>query len=545
MVQWKRRALLVVGIALAGCGAGMDEPIELDESVATTDDPLTLTCTPPSKLQCVTPPPGSGVKFSCFCVPPPPPPAQNFTVVPDFYVTHVIYAPPGKSSSIEYSKTSTVGTTASSSKGFKSEYSVTATAGGGILGVDAEVSVTGGTEFGTTRSDSVDISTTYTNGLSKKGQVDVVDHNYDEIMIIMKPKLDVTVQPPGQVSTQKGSVKWKFGTQDTNHGIPMRLYAGWLNNAMQMPSNVRSTLSFYGITSDKYGKILAADPLFTGVTPNMTMDPARFEPVGTFPYVPPYAEGDEASTRTYSVEHSTTNTRGMESSRDYSVGVSVEGSADWGVLKASLKVEGSWTWSNTYGMETTMGSGSTDSFTLGQPEFGYTGPTLVRVYVDKVYKTYAFTLDYPQGERNLALGGWAWQSSDALDAFASRAIDGNTDGNFWNGSVTHTEMGFNGYGHEDWPGQYWAVDLGAERVVNSLRIFNRTDCCTERLSHYNILAWDSSRADWKVIANHAGDSTAGVGFLNLPVNMTMTQYVMVAKTDADYLHLAEVQVMGF
>jgi hypothetical protein len=542
-----RRALLVVGIALVGCSAGIDEPLDQDEPVAATSDALILPCTPPSTLQCLTPPPGSSVKIACICVPPAPPPAKSFTVVPDFYVTHVIYAPPGKSSSIEYSKTSTVGTTVSSSNGFKSEYSVTATAGGGLLGLDAEVSVTGGTEFGTTRSDSVDVSTTYTNGLSKNGQVDVIDHNYDEIMILMKPRLDVIVQPPGQVSTQKGSVKWKFGTQDTSHGIPMRLYAGWLNNAMQMPSNVRSTLSFFGITSDKYAKILAADPLFTGVTPNMTMDSARFEPVGTFPYVPPFAAGDEPSKQTYSVEHSTTNTRGMESSRDYSVGLSVEGSADFAVLKASLKVEGSWTWSNTYGLDSTMGSGSTDSFTLGQPEFGYTGPTLVRVYVDKVFKTYAFTLDYPQGETNLALGGWAWQSSDlpGYEAYAYRANDGNPDGNFWNGSVTHTDAGFTGWGGEGWPGQYWAVDLGAEKVVNSLRIFNRTDCCSERLSHYNILAWSSSGSAWEVIADHSADSTAGVGFLNLPVNMVRTQYVMVAKTDDDYLHLAEVQVMGF
>ncbi|HEX3854426.1 MAG TPA: discoidin domain-containing protein [Polyangiaceae bacterium] len=100
-------------------------------------------------------------------------------------------------------------------------------------------------------------------------------------------------------------------------------------------------------------------------------------------------------------------------------------------------------------------------------------------------------------------------------------------------------------GEADWPGQYWFVDLGSEKNVDAINIFNRTDCCTERLSHYNILAFDSSQGLWKVISNHSGDDTTGVSFFRWPVSLLKTQYVMVAKTDQNYLHLAEVQVMGF
>jgi alpha-L-fucosidase len=39
---------------------------------------------------------------------------------------------------------------------------------------------------------------------------------------------------------------------------------------------------------------------------------------------------------------------------------------------------------------------------------------------------------------NLALGRPAAQSSTGWSAPASRAVDGNTDGNFGGGSVTHT-----------------------------------------------------------------------------------------------------------
>jgi hypothetical protein len=48
-----------------------------------------------------------------------------------------------------------------------------------------------------------------------------------------------------------------------------------------------------------------------------------------------------------------------------------------------------------------------------------------------------------------------------------------------------------------------------------------------------------------VIADHATDDTSGVGFFHLPVSMTKTQYVAIAKTDENFLHLAEVEVLGF
>jgi hypothetical protein len=176
--------------------------------------------------------------------------------------------------------------------------------------------------------------------------------------------------------------------------------------------------------------------------------------------------------------------------------------------------------------------------------FGYAGPTLLHVYEDKIYKTYAFTLDWPQGETNLALGTPSYQSSDPFGAPASRANDGNTDGNFWDGSVSHTDFGLV-TSEADWPGQYWYVDLGSERTVDAVNLFNRTDCCSERLSHYNVLAYDSNQQVWNVISNHSADDTTGVSFFHWPVNLVRTRYVMIGKTDDNYLQLAEVQVMGF
>ncbi|MBU2951460.1 discoidin domain-containing protein [Tamlana agarivorans] len=88
------------------------------------------------------------------------------------------------------------------------------------------------------------------------------------------------------------------------------------------------------------------------------------------------------------------------------------------------------------------------------------------------------------GTRNLALNGTATQSSTANGGAASRAIDGNTNGAWSSGSVTHTSA-------ED--GAWWALDLDGEYNIGEIKIYNRTDaCCTERLSSFTLFIWDSN-----------------------------------------------------
>lgn len=75
-------------------------------------------------------------------------------------------------------------------------------------------------------------------------------------------------------------------------------------------------------------------------------------------------------------------------------------------------------------------------------------------------------------EKNWARQGNTTQSSTALGGDARRAIDGNTNGAWNAGSVTHTNQ-------ETEP--YWQVDLGETHYIDEIRIHNRTDCCGERL----------------------------------------------------------------
>ena len=66
----------------------------------------------------------------------------------------------------------------------------------------------------------------------------------------------------------------------------------------------------------------------------------------------------------------------------------------------------------------------------------------------------------------------ASQSTTAYNGFARLANDGNRDGNYRGGSVTHTlNTGL----------QYWQVDLGRVYKINRISIYGRTDCCSERI----------------------------------------------------------------
>jgi formylglycine-generating enzyme required for sulfatase activity len=74
--------------------------------------------------------------------------------------------------------------------------------------------------------------------------------------------------------------------------------------------------------------------------------------------------------------------------------------------------------------------------------------------------------------QNVALKKKASQSSTYGGAGAGRGVDGNTDGNYGHGSITHTMNG-----DKEW----WEVDLGAMYPVQKLVLWNR-DGIQERLS---------------------------------------------------------------
>ncbi|GAA1650004.1 hypothetical protein GCM10009744_46970 [Kribbella alba] len=140
---------------------------------------------------------------------------------------------------------------------------------------------------------------------------------------------------------------------------------------------------------------------------------------------------------------------------------------------------------------------------------------------------------------NLALGRTASQSSEyEIAAPASRAVDGNTDAGFWNGSLSHTS---------DELQPWWQVDLESRQRIGSIAIYNRTDCCVSRLSDFYVLvsnvpfasnSLDESRKQAGVTAYHV-DLVAGKVELNIGRD---GQYVRIQLNGKNALALAEVQV---
>ena len=79
---------------------------------------------------------------------------------------------------------------------------------------------------------------------------------------------------------------------------------------------------------------------------------------------------------------------------------------------------------------------------------------------------------WDESGRNVALGKKTTQSSTGWGGDASRAVDGNTSGNWFDSSTTHTYNGAN---------EYWELDLTQKYSIKEIKIFNRTDCCWKRL----------------------------------------------------------------
>jgi hypothetical protein len=141
---------------------------------------------------------------------------------------------------------------------------------------------------------------------------------------------------------------------------------------------------------------------------------------------------------------------------------------------------------------------------------------------------------------NIAFNKTATQSSTDWSAPASRAVDGNTDGNFWNGSVTHTQVQ-----NQAW----WHVDLGSVESIATISLWNRTDCCGSALTNFYVFVSDVpfTSTDLTTTINQSGVWSANVtGQAGTPTTLTVNRtgrYVRVQLvSSSERLSLAEVQV---
>jgi hypothetical protein len=143
---------------------------------------------------------------------------------------------------------------------------------------------------------------------------------------------------------------------------------------------------------------------------------------------------------------------------------------------------------------------------------------------------------------NHALGKPTEQSSTAHSGVPQRAVDGTVSGRWGDGSVTHTA---------DELQPWWQVDLTSTRAVDEILIYNRTDCCADRLSDFHVFVSDTPFGDATLddlldrgdvhefhVSGQAGRPTA------VDVNVS-GRYVRVQLAGSNPLSLAEVEVIEY
>jgi hypothetical protein len=134
-------------------------------------------------------------------------------------------------------------------------------------------------------------------------------------------------------------------------------------------------------------------------------------------------------------------------------------------------------------------------------------------------------------DTNLALNGTATQSSTRNSGVPERANDGDTNGKWSGGSVTHTNS-------EN--GAWWQVDLGANKTLSDVIVYGRTDsCCSARLSDYKVTATNAVGVE--VFSQDM--STFPAPSTTVSVN-AIARYVKVQLNNHTALSLAEVEVFG-
>jgi hypothetical protein len=142
-------------------------------------------------------------------------------------------------------------------------------------------------------------------------------------------------------------------------------------------------------------------------------------------------------------------------------------------------------------------------------------------------------------QNNLALNKRATQSSNYTNTSGqpSKAVDGNTDGRWQSGSVTHTQ---GGQGQNN---PWWSVDLGEVYEITQIRIWNRTDCCTQRLDNFKILVKNTATESWRGFVSGTQRNT---GSNPMSFNgKAEGRYVLIQLMNPKgILSLAEVEVYG-
>ncbi|WP_344246647.1 glycosyl hydrolase family 95 catalytic domain-containing protein [Isoptericola hypogeus] len=207
----------------------------------------------------------------------------------------------------------------------------------------------------------------------------------------------------------------------------------------------------------------------------------------------------------------------------------------------SIEVPEGWTVAPTarVGQPLRPGDSRTLDFTVQVPEDARDGRHRLTAIVAKDEWAVRVPVDVEVLRENLARGKPSSQSSVVSGGVPSRAVDGDTDGVWGNGSVTHTASQ-----NQPW----WQVDLGSSQPIGEIAVWNRTDCCSDRLSDYYVFVSENpitARTVEEVLAQPGVEAYHQQGTAGSPTRIpgdVSGRYVRVQLASTNYLQLAELQV---
>ncbi|XP_060567410.1 fucolectin-like [Ruditapes philippinarum] len=136
---------------------------------------------------------------------------------------------------------------------------------------------------------------------------------------------------------------------------------------------------------------------------------------------------------------------------------------------------------------------------------------------------------------NLALNKTARQSDVQGGRFAALAVDGGLSQHMMAGSCTHTSARADAF---------WEVDLGKAYFINHVIIYNRGDCCSNRLREVELYIGLKTET-YKIYGFHEG--VVGPTYTFQLENTVLGRWVRITRIPSviDYLSLCEVQVFGY
>ena len=139
---------------------------------------------------------------------------------------------------------------------------------------------------------------------------------------------------------------------------------------------------------------------------------------------------------------------------------------------------------------------------------------------------------------NIALDGIA-TASCIHGVSESAAIDGNVDGNYFaSGTFIPSGTVFHSCFTES---PWWKVKLENLAIINKIIVWNRTDCCSFRLSNTKVQILDNNEN--VVEERMIGDANDVIKF-EFDFDNVLGSYVKLQETDETFLQLAEVEVWG-